>query len=198
MTKYIIALAILLMSGVTSYDRDDTLIKGDTDQTKIGNVGDRLKVDVAFTSPTTSVPSWSKKLRYEDMNASTGGIARGTNVTGAAFTTLYSYNGTGYIAGILINVETFTDWEFRLEVDGDVIYSLTTTDLTTDTLYDVDDITDVNQAYLGLSKSSHDRFVWHSPLGSPLYYGSNVTVKLKKTAGSKKFQAGLIILSKET
>jgi len=72
-------------------------------------------------------------------------------------------------------------------------------DITGDTVYDFDDFTDVNQAYLGISKGSHDRFLFHSPMNSPIYYSSSVQVQIRRpTAGAKKFQAGLMILSKET
>jgi hypothetical protein len=173
-------------------------IEGATDSTQIGNIGDALKV--TYSGGTyTSGPFWSKKLRYEDMNASIGGIARGTSInSGSGYVSVYSYSGSGYIAGLIINVETFSGWNFRLQVDGETIFDLIDTDLTTDTLYDVDDVTDSNQSNLGLSKSSHDRFVWHAPMSMPIYYSSNVTVSIKRSGGSKKFQAGLMILSKES
>ena len=178
----------------------DSTIHGGTNGTTIGNTNDRLKVDAQFTSITTTVPSWSKNLRYMDMNASSGGIARGTSIaTSATWTTIYSYSGSGFIAGLLINVETFTGWEFKLLVDGETIFDFLDSDLSGDTIYDVDDIGDFNQATLGISKGSHDRFIFHSPLSSPIYYTSSVTVQIRRpTAGAKKFQAGLMIMSKET
>lgn len=175
-------------------------ILGADGTTLIGNTGDRLKVESAPSSATTTTPSWSKKLRYVDMNASNGGIARGTSIaTSANWTTIFSYSGSGFIAGLIINFETFTGWEMRLTVDSDEIFSFSDSDLTSDVVYDVDDVADLNQAYIGISKGSHDRFLWHSPLASPTYYASTVVVQIRRpTAGAKKFQAGLIVLSKET
>lgn len=175
-------------------------LMGADDVTPIGNVGDRLKVDVAMSSMTTTVPSWSKKLRYEDMNVLNGGVARGTNIaTSANWTTTYTYSGSGYMAGFIINLETFTGWEIRLVIDGEVIFSFVDNDLAADTIYDVDDVTDQNQSALGISKGSHDRFVWHSPLSSPLYFAATGVVQIRRpTAGAKKFQAGLMVISKET
>lgn len=191
--------------GGNNYDGDDVFVKGvdgSEDGAKITATIDgskkRLDVSAQFSSLTTTVPSWSKKLRYDDMNATTGGVARGTNISGANFTTLYSYSGTGFLAGIIINVETFADWTFQLEVDGEVIFTFLASDLTGDSLYDVDDISDFNKAFLGVSKGAHDTFVWHPPLNAPMYYGSTVVVKLKKAGGAKKFQAGLVVLSKES
>ena len=178
----------------------DVKINGATTRTGIGNVNDGLKVDAQFTNVTSTVPSWSKNLRYIDMNAGTGGIARLTSIaTSATWTNIYSYSGSGFLAGLLLNIETFTGWEFRLLVDGQVVFDLTDSDISGDTGYDLDDIGDFNQSYLGISKGSHDRFLFHSPMNSPIYYGSSVVVQIRRpTAGAKKFQAGIIILSKET
>jgi hypothetical protein len=187
--------------GIGGGDVDSsTTLQGGTDGTKIGNVSDALKVVTQPISAVTTVPSWSKTLRYDDMNVANGGVARATSIpNSASWTTIYSYTGSGYVAGIIVNVETFsTGWEFRLVVDSTTIFSLLDTDLTGDAIYDVDDITDVNQAYLGLSKGSHDRFLWHAPMNAPVYYATQVQVQLRRQAGAKKFQAGLVVLSKET
>jgi hypothetical protein len=145
--------------------------------------------------------SWGSKLRYIDMNASNGGVARASAIT-TTWTDIFSYSGSGYVAGFIVNVETFTLWKFRLIIDGEEIFDsngITSDDITTDTLYDLDDVTDVNQAAIGISKGSHDRFVFSAPLGQVIKYTSSVTIKLARVSGgSKKFQAGLIILSKET
>lgn len=179
-------------------DGNDTAIIGGSTGAVIGNVNDRLKVDSTFSIATTSIPSWSKKLRYIDMNVTSGGIARDTAISGGIWTQVFLYNGSGYIAGLLANVESFSDWEFRLTVDGEIIFHITALDITGDKRYDVDDNNDFNQTYLGISKGSHDRFVWHSPLNSPLYYASSVKFEVLKVGSAKKWQAGLIILSKET
>lgn len=168
-------------------------ITGGTDNTTIGNIGDNLKVTSSPSTVAGFSSSWSSKLRYDDMT----GVARGTNIS-TSWTTVYTYSGSGNLAGMFINVETFNDWEFRLVVDGETIFSLNSGDLTSDTLYDLDDVTDTNQGFLGLSKGSHDRLVWHSPLSYPIRYNSSVQVQLRLVSGTKKFQAGLIILSKET
>jgi hypothetical protein len=185
-----------MLQSILKVIRGIVKLRGASDNTLIGNNGDRLKVDAAFTSATTTVPSWSKKLRYEEMTT----LSRGTSIaTSTTWTTIYSYTGSGFLAGFLVNVETFSGWEFRFLVDGDTIFSLADTDITGDAIFDLDDITDVNQSSLGLSKSSHDRLVFHAPLSSPIYFGTSVTVQIRRpTAGAKKFQAGLVVLSKET
>lgn len=189
------------MASMGGGDTDSSVtLQGGTDGTKIGNVSDTLKVVTTPSSATTTTPSWSKKLRYVDMNVASGGVARATSIpNSASWTTIFSYSGSGYIAGALVNVETFsTGWEFRLTIDGDIVFQLLDTDITGDAIYDLDDVADVNEAYLGLSKGSHDRFLWHAPLSSPVYYATSVVIDIRRQAGAKKFQAGLMILSKET
>ena len=182
-------------------DTDSSVtLQGGTDRPNIGNAGDSLQVVTQPSSATTTTPAWSNKLRYVDMNASNGGVARATSIPNSAnWTTIFSYSGSGYVAGALVNVETFsTGWQFRLKIDGDIVFQILDTDLTGDAIYDLDDVADVNQAYLGLSKGSHDRFLWHAPLSSPVYYAASVVIDIRRQAGAKKFQAGLVILSKET
>jgi len=188
------------MDSLVKLVRGILRLRGSTDNTLIGNVGDRLKVQAALASNTATVPSWSNTLRYDDMQTATGGVARETLIaTGAGWTQVYLYGGSGFLAGLILNLEDFTGWEFRLLVDGYIIFSFKDSDIKNDKLYDVDDVTDANQASLGLSKSSHDRFVWHPPLSSPLYYSSSVSVQVRRPVeNAKKFQSGLVILSKET
>jgi hypothetical protein len=178
---------------------NSTRLEGGTDGTKIGNTGDRLRVEAAYSSAIFPA-SWDKNLRYEDMNVSNGGIARGTSIpTSANWTTIYNYSGSGYLGGLLINVDTFLGWEFRLQIDSTTIFTFVSEDLTSDTIYDVDDVTDLNTAFLGISKGAHDKFTWHPPLSQPMKYDSNVTVQIRRpTAGAKKFQAGLILIGKLT
>jgi len=199
LNRFIASYALSLSSMGIALDnpRIGNWIIGDTTQALIGNVGDRLKVDVTL-NPASNLPAWGSTMTYADMNAGTGGIARGASVAqSATWTTIYTYTGSGYLAGMLINVETFTAWEFRLLIDSVEIFSLLSTDLTSDTIYDVDDVTDVNTAFLGISKGAHDKFTWHTPLETPMRYNTNVTMQVRRqTLGSKKFQAGLIILSK--
>lgn len=188
-------------NSTSTFDNTIVEIKGGTDQTTIGNVSDRLKVDSAITSlPNTALKPWTKKLRYDDMNATTGGVARGTSIT-TTWQDVYSYTGSGYIAGFVLNFETFTDWKFRFLVDGDEIFGSNgalVEDVAGDALWDLDVVNDVNQAALGLTVGNHDRIVFAAPLGVQIRYDSSVVVKVARVAGTKKFRAGLIVLSKET
>lgn len=173
-------------------------IDGATDNTAIGNVGDRLKVDVAFSGTGFSNNTWTSTLSYDDMNVSNGGIARKASVaTSTNWTTTYARSGSGNLGGIVLTLETFVGWEFRLVVDGTVVFSFVDTDITTDSLYDLDDPT--FSSAIGLSQGAHNKFIWHPPLNYPLRYSTSVTVQVRRPiANAKKFEAGLVILSKDT
>ena len=176
-------------------DNDQTKLTGGTDGTSIGNVSDALKVSIQSTVGGGILPSWKKSVRYDDMAV----ISRNTSLSGGVWTTVYTYTGSGFVAGIIANVETFaTGWSFRLKIDTETIFEFLDTDLASDTVYDVDDITDFSGAFIGVTKGTHDRFVWHGPVGQPVYFASSVTFEVKKTGSSKKWQAGLIVLSKDS
>lgn len=161
-----------------------------------------LCTDTVITSlPSSSVQAWSTKLRYLNMDASNGGIAWGSAV-GTTATTIFKYTGSGYIAGFLINTELFTDWIYSFLIDGIEIFptgGLLSNNITGDSLYDLDDVSPPNQDMIGISKGSHDRLVYTTPLAIPIRFDSVVEIKLHRgVAGTKKFQSGLIIMSKET
>ena len=60
------------MSGIN--ETSDTIVGG-TDGTVIGNVGNALKVTGPVSVSGGSALTMSKKLRYDDMNAGSGGVA---------------------------------------------------------------------------------------------------------------------------
>lgn len=165
----------------------------------------RLWVDAKITAfPAGSIQSWSSKLKYLDMNASNGGVARLTPITNTTWVNVFSYSGSGYLSGFLLNVETFPLWRFRIIVDGSDIMidsnGMLTDNMTDDNIYDLDVDLDVSQTSVGMSKGSHDRILFNPPLGTPIYFQTSIQIQLKRDtgAGNKKFQAGLIIMSKET
>jgi len=54
---------------------------------------------------------------YEDMNATTGGVARGTNIT-TTYTNLYSFSGSGLLYGFRITFQTLNIMQVRVQIDG--------------------------------------------------------------------------------
>lgn len=65
---------------------------------------------------------------YEDMNASTNGVARGTSITAAAgWTKTYGYSGAGVVYGILQNMEELDGtssnyWSVRIVLDSTELF----------------------------------------------------------------------------
>lgn len=179
--------------------RDNALVEHiGADGTVIGNVGDRLKVDAIITV--------SKKLRYEDMNAGTGGVARGTTiVTGAAATTVYSYSGSGVLFGFLINLQSASmnsdNWQINLLVDGNEIFNtsgLNTADFIDDQIYNYNTGGSRETSALGMEMVGTTLY-FDTTNTFPIVYSSSVQIKITKTIGANKsFRAGLVQLTKDT
>lgn len=158
-----------------------------------------------FPSKVSIIPSLvsyiSPKLRYDDMNASNGGVARATLITEQDWVTIYEYSGSGNLYKFLINIETKDKWVVRFIVDGNYIFGengISTTECISDAIYDVDNDVGVDGDFSVLM-GKHDKFFWHTPLEMPLTFTTNVKLQLKRASGesSKRFRAGMIILTKE-
>jgi hypothetical protein len=169
-------------------------IKGATDNTDIGNVGDRLKVDAQISSAPGGILSWDTNVRYEDMNSGAGGIARDTAV-GGTYVDIYNQTGSGFVMGYLVTLEgAFDIWDLRLSIDGDFIYEVNTKDLNDPSIYGFDKGgSDDLQTVLGFSV--HNTTIrWTPPLKNPISYNSSIRLEARYTkGGSKKFRAGLIV-----
>ena len=175
-------------------------IEGATDSTLIGNTGDRLKVDAG------TGPSLGANIRYDDMNATNGGVARGTLIGTASWTTIYSYSGTGLLVGWLAALENFDNEGFfiRLVVDGQQLYGtngISTLDLTNKDIYLWEKKAFQDQVvpfFLGFSIAEKG-LRWQAPVGLPVKFSSTISIQVKKIAGnSKAFQAGLVNIIKES
>lgn len=183
-------------------------IRGSTDGSFIGNIGDALKTTATLAGGTTQ--TYTRKLRYDDMNATTNGIARLTSVTAASgWNKVYGYTGSGTLIGVVISLETKDDWAIRIVVDGDELFGTGTgngilsTDIHTDSIYDTDtsgrSVPELDQD-LGLFWGAHDRFQWVGPVLIPVHFNSTVDVYIRRVTGAatKKFQAGYVVIEKAT
>lgn len=180
-------------------DVDGTSITGGTDGTTIGNTGTRLQVEAYPPVSGSWIPSWTSTLRYVDMNVASGGVARQSAIaTSTNWTTVFLYAGSGAVASLLMTLETSTGWEMRLTIDSQVVWTFIIEDVIDAQVYAAGSDTSVANGYLSFSESG-DRFIWHSPLNSPLRYQTSVRAEVRRpTLASKKFRAGLIVLSKDT
>lgn len=197
------------MSGIYVSDDDAAAIEDKTTKLAANVVThdgqNRLQVGTAITA-ITGTGSYSNKLRYVDMNASNGGIARGTSVTNAAFVDVFSYSGSGYLVSFSITLETGADWDIRLVVDSNEIFlsssGIPMNDLTSDNVHDMDGSgksINENFADMGFYIGAHDIFRWSSPR-IPIKYTTSVVVKVKRSGATaaKLFRAGLVCLTKDT
>lgn len=184
-----------------AYD-DNINVKGN-DGTKKGvridavddNGTKRLTVDAKISSVSGGVvPTWSTSLRYEDINASVGGVARDTAI-GGTYVDIYNQTGSGDFVGFLVTMEnTFDDWDIKLIVDSTTIFELCTADIAGGLLYGYDGGGDDSLIpHLGISNHSNT-LRWKGPSGYPMKYTSSIQIQMRYTkAGTKKFKAGLLL-----
>ncbi len=146
----------------------------------------------------TGVPASSTKMRYDDMNVSNGGIARDSSYVANTWTDVYSYSGSGLLYSFLVTNQSIDKFFYRLVVDSEEIFGssgISGADLLGAALYNIVSIEDTFAHGIQIeNKPLH----WQGPLGYPLKYDTNVTIKVKSTDSGKKFHAGLVVLSKET
>ena len=140
------------------------------------------------------ISAWpASSLRYEDMNVSTGGVARDASI-GGTFTDVYNQTGSGLLVGFVLTLENaFDEWEVRLTIDDtNVIFLLDTSDITNNNVYDFDNNDADSYPYLGIN--ANDKTLrWRGPLGFPVTYDSRIRIEVRYVkGGNKKFKAGLV------
>lgn len=129
---------------------------------------------------------------YEDMNASTGGVARGTSLT-TTYTNVYSFTGSGLFYGLRITFQTLNVMQVRILIDG-VDYlmgstGLSLTDAAAAAIYNF--ATAVPTLGIELDGNS---FTYQPP--SPLKFTSSVVVKASVITGAaKQILAGFAVRS---
>ena len=184
------------------------VIEGGTDGTQIGNVGDRFKVDAAVSSGSGGVVSIDETLTYQDMNASTGGVARNTVFNaGGAFQQIYSYTGSGKIFGILVSLENLIAdatkyWQLRLQVDTVEVFidsnGFNLNDFGTAVLYGWNEsITTLAPEWGGISLVQN-AFRWRALHNLPMAFTSSFKVFAKHNGDNRKFLAGLVCFLKDS
>lgn len=190
-----------IYDGNATDSNDNALIgvMGGTDNTRIGNVGDKLKVDASITYPNGRVASWNKYLRYYDMNAANGGVARGSSIT-TTFTNIFNYSGAGFFIGMRLSLEDKNNWFLRIIVDGEDILignsGIDISDMSTKALYGWEWADTADESSLGLDCNDETICV-QSPLSFPIYFATSLVIQIKHRSGAKKFRAGLIALQRD-
>lgn len=195
------------MGGIYRQSFDDTSnsqeteLLGGTNQTKIGNVGDRLKVDSSFSTPPKVIPAYTgSTVRFNDMNVANGGVARDTSISSTTvYTTVYSYSGSGHLFAFVISLEGnlvgADPFNIKLVIDGVTCFEVDTMDIGTTTYWDLSSAGD--EATMGLSLQNNS--VRFSQKNGSLTYSTGLSIAIKKSAGgAKRFRGGMVYLTKDT
>ena len=162
----------------------------------------RLWVQANMSQVPSGLIAMNSKLRYLDMNASNGGVARGSTIS-TSWVDVFNRSGSGYLFFGIISFETNTDWEIRIIIDDEDLFGIkgiSMNDITGNSIYDLDTTGKGNgdlDDHIGIVLGDNNRLTWHPPTGASLYFASNVIFKVKRRAGSasKKFNAGLVSLT---
>lgn len=152
----------------------------------------RVRAEVVFPSGNV-IPTVGTDLKYEEMNATFGGVARNTNI-GSTFTTIYEQTGEGILIGFLITLESITasEWFIKLEVDNTLVFELSIIDLIDKDIFGFDEDTTKNiPEWLGIDIRDNT-FRYEGPNDLPLSYNNNIKIQIRKTNGDKRFRAGLL------
>lgn len=192
-------MASLFDSNTTdSFDNATAVIKGATDNTSIGNIGDRLKVTSEITAVTGTPRYDASKLHYIDLNASVGGINREALIS-TTFVNLYSYTGSGGLHSFLLTLEDSKNAYVRIVVDGTHYPLFGTTGLFLDdcdkgNLYDMHDLSERGLTPLDLTYHD-DTIILKTDY--PIGFNTSITIQARRVADSKKFRAGFIRIIKD-
>lgn len=166
-------------------------VVGGTDNTPIGNVGDRLKVDAILNNSSSY-----RRLAYEDAT-----LARETTINPTAWVDAYSYTGSGLLYGFLLNLEGASGaegsrWYFDALIDNTFSVFGTNgmlfSDLTDGNIYDsfsgTDDFSGLNTDS-NLVKLDLETF--------PIYFATSLKIRIRRVTSARKFRAGLVKIGKD-
>lgn len=157
--------------------------------------GDKVRLDVNDPSGSNFITG---QFRFDDMNASNGGIARET-IGVTTWTDVYEYEGSGKMFGFRITLGDPQKWSIRLLIDDVDCFIDSTNGLSIDDIkneYDfINYIPNGSESGINLGMDG-DSISWSAPSMFPITFNSSVTIKVKSTDSGKKFLAGLVSLLK--
>ncbi len=172
-----------MLNSILKVIRGIVKLRGTTDNTLIGNVGDRLKVETSVTGSANI----SSKFRVE-FNQST------QTVTNPTLTTIFTYSGSGLLFGFYLDTSQ-DDTQIKLTVDSDVIFSGITVKSLKDAGMQVTSDAQLAQIFLAVTAGSNFAFMSQYPIK----YTSLVKIEAtRSSAGSSDIRRTLVYLTKET
>lgn len=156
---------------------DDTRIRGDTDETLIGNIDDRLKVtNIGAGNP--SGPISTSKFRIDSGGPITAPLL---------YATAYTYSGSGLFYGFYLDFNN-KNVTTKLTIDGEQIFEL-----------DISNATVGDDDWCGLGVNGSDDVLKFCASPYPILYDTSVLIEVKRSSGSNKtLQHYLVWISKET
>lgn len=170
----------------------------------VGQFGSNPSLTLIPAGSIGPVPAVSPTLVYDDMNAGTGGVARGTSI-GSSFTTVYSYAGSGLLFAFTLGLNNITNtgWFVRMIVDGNDAFigasGISIGDCISDDIYSlqINASNDMVSTFAGLIilNSGDGNFRWEGPNGYPVGFNSSVEIQVRKNGTSQSFNGGLLIRS---
>lgn len=169
-------------------------ILGSTDNSKIGNVGDRLKVDAQVTPPSSSdnvgCPTISDKLKIEH---------DGTDIIiTSSYVTLYNYSGSGKLFGMALDFNS-NRVKIKLTVDSNVIFDLPFQTIEDIARFGGGSDKGSNRDLCGFFRiGASDRIEFCPPC--PMAYDSQILVEAVRynTSTNRKLTEKMVFLTKET
>ena len=136
---------------------------------------------------------------WDDMNAGTNGIARGTSLAPVdGRTVVYSYTGSGVVFGFLVTLQSLsTNWKVYLKIDGNENYGaagMLMDDLKAAALYNFSGKT----THLSIQTDA-DTFTGEGIGGKPYEFKTSFEVSVERISNpARTFNAGLIAIWKAT
>jgi hypothetical protein len=157
------------------------------DNTRIGNIGDRLKIT------NSASPFSAQNSFFLDLNASVGGLNREANVP-STFTDLYNYAGIGTFLGFLVTLENAKDFWVRVVVD-DIYFpffgsnGLSLNDVDNNALYDISGLSGQGSDAFSMSYNQNT-FCWTCSCG--IGFSSRIQLQTRRGGSVRKFRAGFV------
>lgn len=160
-----------------------------------------LHVITELSSITPGVqPVTPPETEWEDMNGTTGGIARGTSLGPAdGKTRIYSYTGSGVLYGWLTTVSNLSsDWRVYMEIDGNDNFG--TSGLLMDDFKGVNAYNyspSVQEFHMGLATAG-DTLRFKGVLEFPIRFLTSFEIFVERISNpSKTWDAGLVCIKKD-
>jgi len=153
--------------------------------------------DATGSGPATTIDG--TKSAFRDFNSTTGdtlGVDR-DDVIGTVFEKLWARTGSGIVFSGAITMESPTEWQLKVIIDGVGGNPLIVNDFLVSSIYNLKLQNGFNQDSTGLYVLDDTMFL-NGPLGHGLTYKTSIEFQALTSSGLKKFKAGFVRLTEVT